>query len=223
MKVQARGRFVENVERVARIGAGQLGCKLHTLGLAAGECGAGLAELDVAQADVQQCLHNLVDLGVVLKEAGSRGYGHIQYVGDALAPVLHFQRFAVIARAVAGFTHDMNVRQEVHLDQLDALALAGFTPAAGNVEREAAGLVAPLPRLVRLGEEVANEAKHVGVCRGVAAGRAADGRLVNLDDLVDLVEALDALVFTRLGSRAVHVLGQRAGEDVCDQGALAAA
>ena len=54
VEVQAGGRLVEDVERVAGVDAGQFGGQLDALGLAAGERGRGLAQRQVAQADFLQ-------------------------------------------------------------------------------------------------------------------------------------------------------------------------
>jgi hypothetical protein len=54
--MQAGGRLVEDVERAAGVALGQLQRQLDALRLAAGERGGRLAELDVAEADVEQGL-----------------------------------------------------------------------------------------------------------------------------------------------------------------------
>ena len=50
--------------------------------------------------------------------------GQIQHVGDRLVPVRDLQRLAIIPPALARLAGHEDVRQEVHLDLLDALALA---------------------------------------------------------------------------------------------------
>ena len=52
LEVEACGRFVEDVEGLAGVGAGELGGQFDALGLAAAEGGALLAEGDVAEAHV---------------------------------------------------------------------------------------------------------------------------------------------------------------------------
>jgi hypothetical protein len=88
----------------------------------------------------------------------------------------------------------------VHLDLDDAVALAGLAAAALDVEREAARLVAARLGLRQAGEPVADRREGAGVGRRVRARRAADRRLVDVDDLVEMFEALDAVV--RPGVRA---------------------
>ena len=56
-----------------------------------------------------------------------------------LSAVLHLQRLAIVALALADVAGDVDVGQEVHLDLDDAVALAGFAAAALDVEGEAPG------------------------------------------------------------------------------------
>ena len=58
---------------------------------------------------------------------------------------------------------------------------------------------------------------------GLRPRRTADRRLVDVDHLVDVVEALDAAVPTGDGAGVVDLLGQRRVEDVVDQRRLAGA
>jgi hypothetical protein len=76
----------------------------------------------------------------------------------------------------------------VHLDLDLPVAAADLAAAALDVEREAARLVAARPRLLRLGEQVADLVEQPDVGRRVRARRAADRRLVDADDLVELLE-----------------------------------
>ena len=48
----------------------------------------------------------------------------------------------VVALATAHVARHINVRQEMHLDLDDAVALAGFATATFHVEAEAAGHIA---------------------------------------------------------------------------------
>ena len=131
--------------------------------------------------------------------------------------------FLIVTAAVTDVAEDVDVGQEVHLDALLAFALAGFAAAALDVEGEAAGLVAALAGLREAGEEVADGGEDAGVGGGIGARGAADGGLVDLDDLVDLVDADDAAVFAGLFARAVEVSGEGAVEDVGDEGGFAGA
>ena len=56
VEVEAGGGLVEEVEGAAGLALGELAGELHALGFAAGEGGGGLAEVDVAEADVDEGL-----------------------------------------------------------------------------------------------------------------------------------------------------------------------
>ena len=111
----------------------------------------------------------------------------------------------------------------MHLDLHQAIALAGLAAAALHVEGEPPGAVAPHLGVGQLGEELADRGEEPGVRRRIGARRAADGTLVDVDDLVDPVEAFDPGVRARHHLGAVEVAGQRLIEDVGHQGGLARA
>ena len=188
VEVEAGGGLVEEVEGAAGLALGELAGELHALGFAAGERGGGLAEVDVAEADVDEGLELGVDGGDVLEDGDGVFDGEVEDVGDGVAVELDRERLLVVAAAVADFAEDVDVGEEVHLDAALAFALAGFAAAALDVEGEAAGLVAALAGFGEHGEEVADGGEDAGVGGGVGARGAADGRLVDLDDFVDLVE-----------------------------------
>src|SRR5258708_10555715 len=54
VKVQAGGGLVENVDRAAGRALGKFAGEFDALGFAAGACGGGLAERDVAEADFDE-------------------------------------------------------------------------------------------------------------------------------------------------------------------------
>ena len=56
VEVEAGGGLVEEIEGAAGLALGELAGELHALGFAAGERGGGLAEMDVAEADVDEGL-----------------------------------------------------------------------------------------------------------------------------------------------------------------------
>ena len=62
-----------------------------------------------------------------------------------------------------------------------------------------------------------------GIGGGIRARRAADGRLVDANHLVDQLDAFDGLVRARFLVRAVDLPRQRAVENLVDQGGFAAA
>ena len=182
-----------------------------------------LADMDVAEAD-------LVQRDELVAHAGHRGEEvdafldrHVEHVGDRLALEQHVERLAVVALAVADVAGDVDVGQEVHLDLDDAVALAGLAAAALDVEGEAPRLVAARLGFRQVGEPVADGREGAGVGRGVGARRAADGRLVDVDDLVEEFQALDAVVIGGVLARTHDAARRRLEQRLDQEGRLAAA
>ena len=142
VEMQAGGRLVEDVEGAAGGALAELLRELDALRFAARERRRLLADLDVVEADALQRLHLLADRGHGLEQRLGLLDRHVEHIGDRLVAVFHLQRLAVVALALADVAGDVDVRQEMHLDLDQAVALAGLAAAALDVEGEAAGLVA---------------------------------------------------------------------------------
>ena len=149
--------------------------------------------------------------------------GHVEHVGDVLALEADLERLAVVALAVALLAGHVDVGQEVHLDLDLTVAAAHLAAPALDVEAEAAWLVAAGAGLLRLREEVADHVEQPRVRRRVRARRAADRRLVDRDDLVELVEPVDRAVRARPAARAVQAVGDGLVEHLVDERRLARA
>ncbi|MNT06821.1 hypothetical protein D3C72_1415030 [compost metagenome] len=90
----------------------------------------------------------------------------------------------------------------MHLDLDDAVALTGLAAAALDVEAEATGAIAARLGLGQARIPVADRIEGAGIGGRVRAGGAADGRLVDVDDLVELLQPLDPVEVGR-GVRGV--------------------
>ena len=110
LEVQAGRRLVQDVDGAAGGALLQLGGQLDALGLAAGERGRGLAEPDVAEADVDERLQVPRDRREGREELGGLLDRHVEDVGDGLALEVDLERLAVVARAVADLARDVDVR-----------------------------------------------------------------------------------------------------------------
>ena len=221
LEVQAGGRLVEDVDRPPRRAPLQLGRELHALGLAAGQRRGRLAQAHVAEPDVDQRVHVPPDRVDRLEEDRGLLDRHVEHLGDRLALVVHLERLAVVAGPVAHLAGHVDVGQEVHLDLDRAVAGAVLAAAALDVEREPARLVTAGLGLGGLGEQLADAVEHPGVGRGVGPRRPPDRALVDVDGLVDVLEPGDLAVPTGHVLGRVQVPGQRLGQDVVDQRALA--
>ena len=111
----------------------------------------------------------------VLENVERLVHRHLQNIGDRVAAELDLLHLARVTGAVTHLAWDVDVRQELHLDLDDAVALASLTPSPLHVEAEASRLVAAHLRLGHAREEVTDVREHPGVRRWVAARRPADG------------------------------------------------
>src|SRR5690606_13581831 len=135
--------------------------------------------------------------------------------------VADLERFAVVALASAGVALDIHVGQEMHLDAENAITLASFTAPAFDVEREAAWFVAAGARIGQSRIQLPEVSEDPSIGGGVRARRAPDGRLIDADDLVDVLQALDRVAGPHPARGAVELGAYRAEQRVHDQAALA--
>ena len=219
--MQPGGGFVQNVQGATGGFAGEFGGQFHALGFATAQGGGLLAEPQIAQADFGQGLQRIGNLGHGAEEVHALVHGHVEHVGDVLALVGDLKGLAVVTLAVARLAGDIDRRQEVHLDFENAVALAFFAATALDVKAKAAGFVAAHLGGGQPRKEVADVIEHAGVSGGIAARGAADGRLVNDDDLVETLVTLEDAVFAGTLLGAVKLAKQRAAQNVIHKGALA--
>ena len=111
----------------------------------------------------------------------------------------------------------------MHLDLDHAVALAGFAAPTFDVERESARAIAARLGVGEVGEPLADRCEGARVRRGVRARRASDRRLVDVDHLVEMLEALDSLMGARRFACAVEFARGRLENGVDQEGRLAAA
>src|SRR3954471_22312484 len=223
LEMQAGGRLVQDVDGLARGAPAQFLGELDPLRLPARQRGRLLADMDVAQAHLLQGHQLVVDRRHRLEEIDRLVDGHVEHVGDRPRPVGHFQRLAVEALAAADVAGDEHVRQEMHLDLDQAVALAGLAAAALDVEAEPARPVAARLGFREPREPVPDGREGAGVGGWVGARRAADWRLVDVDHLVDMLDAGEAVVLAGDGARSHQPLGQDRVERVDDEAGLARA
>src|SRR4029077_6333542 len=214
VEVQAGGGLVENVQGAAGLTAGKLAGQLGALSFAARKRGGGLAELNVAEAHVHERLELLLDLRDILEHRQSFLDGEIEQVRDGIFFVVHGERLGVVPAAAADFAGDVNIRQEIHLDAAQAVALARLAAPALDVEAEASGTVTALAGLGQHGKKLADGRKDAGVGGRIGARRAADGRLVNLNHLVQMLEAGDGAMLAGLLAGAIELGRKSAVENV---------
>ena len=222
-EMQAGGRLVEDVNGAACRLLCEFACELDALRLAAAERRGALAEVQVAEAHVVEREQLVGHAGDVAEKSNGLVHGHVEYVGDVLALVGDLQRLAVVSAAAADLAFDIHVGEKVHLDFFHSVALARLAAPAFHIEGKPAALIAAHARRGQPGKEIADAAECAGVSHGIAARRAADGRLIDHDRLVHMFKPEDRAMASGLVLRAVEMPEERAAQDVVHERALAAA
>ena len=162
-----------------------------------------------------------MDRGDRLEEGARLLDGHVEHLGDRLTLVVDLQGLAVVPGPVADLTRHVDVRKEVHLDLDGAFTLAVLTASPLDVEGEPALLVAAHLGLGGLGEEGTNLVEDPGVRCRVRPRRPPNRGLVDMNDLVDLLDAGHRLVLARDRPSSVNPVCQRGVENLVDQRRLA--
>src|SRR3954449_7453966 len=98
--------------------------------------------MDVVKSDPMKRLEGFTHSRHRFEEFSGFLDRHVQHVSDRFSLEQYLQGLAVVALALADVAGDVNVRQEVHLDLDDAVALAGLAAASLDIKREPPGLVA---------------------------------------------------------------------------------
>ena len=210
MEMQTGGRLVKDVKRVAGGFAAQLGRKLDALRLAAAERRGLLAQPNIAKADFRQHPARLVKLRHCAEEIHRLVHRHRQHIRDVHSFVGDFERLAIVPFAVAGLATDIERRQEVHFDFDQAVALAFLAAAALHIETEPSRVVAAALRCWQFRKQIANVVEHARVRGRIAARRAANRRLIDHDDFVEMFEAIDFAMRAGAFLRSIQLADQRA-------------
>src|SRR5690348_6776596 len=203
-------RLIQNVECAPRRATRKFLRQLDALRLTARERRRRLPEMDVIEADVAQGFELLADRRHRTEELDRIEHRHVEDVGDVLALVLDFERVPIVALAAAYLAGDVNIGQEMHLDADDAVALARLAAAAFHVERKTPRPVAAHPPFRQLREKLADVREEPRVRRRIRTRRAANGALVDVNHLVEMLDAFEALVGARALAAAVEFLCERA-------------
>ena len=199
-QVQAGGGFVEDVEGVtAALQFAQFAGQFDALGLAARKRGGGLAQGEITQAELIQYVDLAGDGGLVGKEGYPLFDRHTQDFGDVFAGVGNFEGFGVEAGALATLANPLDIGHEVELGGDGALARALAATAGLDIKTEATGVVAAFAGQFGAGEQLADVVVKTDVGGRIGARVAADGRLVDVDDFGDVLDALDVVVVARQG------------------------
>ena len=177
--MESDGRLLKNVEGAAlflhswAIGSasstGQLGDELDALSLSATQSGAGLTQLQVAEACLHKELQGPPDFRMGVKELRRLLDGHGEDIPDRLAVVFHLQRLPVEAGAHAVFARHVGDWEKVHLQLDDPLALAASAATAVIIEGEPTAGVAAQSRFRQARVECPDRVEDLQVGGGCRA------------------------------------------------------
>ena len=169
----------------------------------------GLTYFNISESDVKKRAELSLYLRNAVKKAHSLLDRHFKHVVNALALVLDLKGVAVVSFSITNVAFHVYVGQEIHLNALDAVALARLAPTAPDVEGEASCAKAPCRRDLGLGKEVTYVSKQSRVGRGVGARSSSYRALVDGDNLVKMLESLDSFDLSGVGIGAVQLLCER--------------
>src|SRR6185295_1360844 len=121
---------------------------------------------------------------------------------------------------MADLARHVHIRQKVHLDLDRAVAGAVLAAAALDVEREPPRLVSAYLGLRRLGEKPAYVIEDPGVGGRVGPRCTPDRRLIDMNDLVDLIGSGDRPVPAWHLTRVIDPFRESVVQDVVDERGL---
>jgi hypothetical protein len=110
------------------------GGQLDALRFTAGKGVGRLPEFDIAEADVAERFYLLQNILFIPEKFESFVDAELKYLEDILFSIGHFQDLLFKTTAVANFTSQMDVGEELHFDDLFAFSFTGITAAAVNIE-----------------------------------------------------------------------------------------
>ena len=122
---------------------------------------------------------------------------------------------------MADLAGHVDIRQEVHLDLDNAVSSAGLASASLDVEGKSALAVTLGLGVGSAREQRADHVKDACISRRIGPWSPSDRRLVDGDDLVQVLESVDPVVVTRDSPGAIKRFGQMLVKDLVDQRALA--
>jgi hypothetical protein len=119
--------------------------------------------VDVSQSDITQRGELLPNARLILKHGTRLFHGEIEDFGDAASPEVHFEGFTIKALPFADITRNKDIRQEVHFNFDQPIALTALTPSSLHVEREAARSVPSDFGFGELGKQLSHRCKDARI------------------------------------------------------------
>ena len=192
-------------------------CQLQPLGLTTGQRGQRLAQTHILQPDRGQRRQAALEIFLLTKKLQGFGNGKIQNIGQTPALIADLQHLVAETSTLTLGAGDVHVREKLHLDFFKALAFARLAASALNVEREGTRRIAPDPRQFGLRQEPPHRVKRLGIGEQVGARSSANGRLIDKNNVGQLVAAQNSTACARDADRLPALLFEAAIQHVFHQ------
>src|ERR1700722_6934646 len=125
---------------------------------------------------------------------------------NVLAAVAGLEHLRLVTRAFAFFADQLNIGEELHFHRNRAVALAGFTPPSGNVERKMPGSETALLGLRQRSKEFADGVERLDVSHRIRPRGSPDRRLIDQHDFINELVAFQTFPGSRSPRRARGLL-----------------
>ena len=179
--------------------------------------------MDVAQPHFLQCFQFSQNAWMIFKKWYRFVHRHVQYIGNILSLIPDFQGLPVVPGAMAYFAGYVYIRKKLHFNFNNAIAVAGLAAAAFDVEAESSRFVSPHFGFRSLAEKLPDIIENAGIGGRIRSWRAADGLLVNVDNLIHIFRPFHGIVLSFGIGGMVLDIGQPLIKDFIHQGTLAGA
>src|SRR5688572_7560388 len=127
VEVQARGWFVEDVERFSAGPLQQVRCEFDALRFTARQRCRRLAQSQVTKPDIVEYAQTVRNLRHLAEERDRFTHRHAQHFVYILAAITNVEDLLFEARPFALFTNQLDVREKLHLDGDRSITLANLT------------------------------------------------------------------------------------------------
>ena len=122
---------------------------------------------------------------------------------------------------MAHFTRYIDIWQEMHLDFYNTITMTCLTASTLDIEAEASRFVAAHLGFRGLAEKLSDRIKKARIRRWIRTRCPADWRLIDINNLIDMLQAKDFLMSARFSLRMIQPGSNPFIQDLIDQGALA--
>src|SRR5690554_1441974 len=219
-KMKPRRRLIEEIERLAGFALCELAAELDALRLATAQRRRGLAELDIAEADLLERLQDGGERGEGCEELRRLIHAELKDLGDIFAAISDAERLIVIAPPIADLAGHIDVVEEMHLDLHDAVAGAGLAAPSFDVEREPPWLEAARAGVREGCEDLPDLIEGFCIGRRVRARRPPNRSLIDRDHLIERLKPFDRLMCADSALAPIKMPHQRWKERAIDERAL---